>query len=176
MDRRRSRVDAQVRHPVAHRGPGDVADRDIRVSRYQGVQSHLIAGPSRCLEFVLAREPFGCVLSEGHPARRRRHVRAAFGRLEGLPGTTPRRHRIQSARAAPALGRLEAEISISRERNEIPSGDGELEQQHDRIGTAEAAATLGLSQRRVQQKIRRGEIPAEIVGRSYVLRRQDIAS
>jgi len=51
-----------------------------------------------------------------------------------------------------------------------------LEQQHDRIGTAEAAATLGLSQRRVQQKIRRGEIPAEIVGRSYVLRRQDIAS
>jgi excisionase family DNA binding protein len=75
----------------------------------------------------------------------------------------------------PALAELlEAQIGISRERSESCSDGGQLERD-DRIGTAEVASILGCTQRRVQQKIKSGELTAEIIGRNYVLKRRDIA-
>jgi hypothetical protein len=72
------------------------------------------------------------------------------------------------------LERVECEISISRERNENSCGDGELEPD-DRVGTAEAASIMAVTQRRVQQKIRSGELRAEKISRTYFLNRRDIA-
>jgi excisionase family DNA binding protein len=81
----------------------------------------------------------------------------------------------ESRRHLPSLlERVESEISVSRRRSETDTDSGELET-HDRIGTAEAASIMALTQRRVQQKIRSGELRAEKIGRSYVLNRRDIA-
>jgi hypothetical protein len=74
------------------------------------------------------------------------------------------------------LDRVQAELGISRERNEIDCAVGQLDESADEyIGTAEAAATMGCTQRRVQQKIASGELNAEIISGRYVLRRKDIA-
>jgi hypothetical protein len=74
------------------------------------------------------------------------------------------------------LARVQREIGISRERNETDCGDEQLDESHDDyIGTAEAAAVMGCTQRRVQQKIFRGELNAEIISSRYLLRRKDIA-
>ena len=72
------------------------------------------------------------------------------------------------------LERVETEISISRERNESDSLSGELESE-DMIGTAEAASIMALTQRRVQQRSKSGELRAEKIGRTYFLNRRDIA-
>lgn len=73
------------------------------------------------------------------------------------------------------LGRVEEAISLTR--NESDCLDEQLKQDDtNRIGTAEAAIALHLSQRRVQQMIKTGEIPAEIIGGRYLLRKGDIAS
>jgi hypothetical protein len=74
------------------------------------------------------------------------------------------------------LARVQREIGISRERNETDCGEEQLDGSNDDcIGTAEAAAVMGLTQRRVQQKIAGGELNAEIISGRYVLRRKDIA-
>jgi excisionase family DNA binding protein len=66
------------------------------------------------------------------------------------------------------------DTAISRTRNRDADPLPELEPT-ERIGTAEAANILQLSQRRVQQKIRDGDLKAEKIGRSYFLNRTDIA-
>jgi hypothetical protein len=74
------------------------------------------------------------------------------------------------------LARVQREIGISRERNETDCSDEQLDESDDEyIGTAEAAAVMRCTQRRVQQKIASGELNAEIISGRFVLRRKDIA-
>jgi excisionase family DNA binding protein len=44
----------------------------------------------------------------------------------------------------------------------------------DLIGTSEAAEMLGVSQNRIRQLIASGQLPAERVGRSFVIRRPNL--
>jgi len=46
----------------------------------------------------------------------------------------------------------------------------------DLIGTSKAAELLGVSQNRVRQLIASGQLPAERVGRSFVIRRADLVA
>jgi excisionase family DNA binding protein len=43
------------------------------------------------------------------------------------------------------------------------------------IGTKEAAERLGISQQRVQALIKTGKLPANLVGRDYVIKEEDLA-
>jgi excisionase family DNA binding protein len=81
----------------------------------------------------------------------------------------------ESRRHLPALSeRIMDNISVSLTRNETGAGSGESET-HETVGTAAAAQLLGCTQRRIQQRIKTGEIPAKIVGRTYVIERKDLA-
>jgi excisionase family DNA binding protein len=73
------------------------------------------------------------------------------------------------------LERILEGISISRERSDTDTADEESEP-HDKVGTAYAAELLGCTQRRIQQRIKAGDIPAETVGRIYLINRRDIAA
>jgi excisionase family DNA binding protein len=46
----------------------------------------------------------------------------------------------------------------------------------DLVGTKEAADVLNISQNRVRQLVATGQLPAERIGRTIVLRRKDIES
>jgi excisionase family DNA binding protein len=71
------------------------------------------------------------------------------------------------------LRRLDARLGVARERNPETPRNGNLN--HGRtISTREAAELLGISQRRVQQRIRAGEIPARRVGRTYIIETEAI--
>lgn len=43
------------------------------------------------------------------------------------------------------------------------------------IGTKQAAETLGVSQQRVQQLIKEGRLPAQLVGRDYVIDEKNLS-
>jgi excisionase family DNA binding protein len=66
------------------------------------------------------------------------------------------------------LRRLDAHLSVARERNPGTAPGGELSY-GTALSTREVAALLGVTQRRVQQRIAAGEIPARRVGRTYVI-------
>lgn len=72
------------------------------------------------------------------------------------------------------IDRISTELRVSRERNETSTDVGELDKRY-LLSTAQAAKELGCSQRRVQQRIKRGELPATQVGRDYFIDRRDIA-
>lgn len=71
-----------------------------------------------------------------------------------------------------AIDWLDFEISHARNQSDdtLPQS-GPVEW----ITTAQTAKLLGLTQRRVQQKIKAGELKAETIGRRYFLNRRDIA-
>ena len=69
---------------------------------------------------------------------------------------------------ATMLRRLDARIGVARERNPETPSNGKLKH-GTTISTSEAAALLGISQRRVQQRIAAGEIPARRVGRTFII-------
>jgi excisionase family DNA binding protein len=64
------------------------------------------------------------------------------------------------------------EASLERNRNDEALPQSEPDEP---IGTAEAANIMQITQRRVQQKIKAGELKAERIGRTYFLNRRDIA-
>jgi excisionase family DNA binding protein len=66
------------------------------------------------------------------------------------------------------LRRLDARLGVARERNPGTPRNGHLNH-GTTMSTREAAALLGVSQRRVQQRIAAGEIPASRVGRTYII-------
>ena len=66
------------------------------------------------------------------------------------------------------LRRLDAHLGVARERNPETPRNGELKH-GTTMSTREAAALLGVSQRRVQQRIAAGEIPARRVGRTWII-------
>jgi excisionase family DNA binding protein len=84
----------------------------------------------------------------------------------------PKNHPAADHTAA-MLKRLDARLGVARERNPETPRNGNLN--HGRtISTREAAELLGISQRRVQQRIRAGEIPARRVGRTYIIETEAI--
>jgi excisionase family DNA binding protein len=66
------------------------------------------------------------------------------------------------------LRRLDARLGVARERNPETPRNGKMKH-GTTMSTREAAALLGVSQRRVQQRIAAGEIPARRVGRTYII-------
>ncbi len=66
------------------------------------------------------------------------------------------------------LRRLDAHLGVARERNPVTVPGGELSH-GNALSTREAAELLGVTQRRVQQRIAAGEIPARRVGRTYII-------
>ena len=51
-----------------------------------------------------------------------------------------------------------------------------MAEQNDLIGTSTAAELLGISQNRIRQLIASGQLPAQRVGRTFVIRRKDAES
>lgn len=74
--------------------------------------------------------------------------------------------------------RIEAELAtVSSTRNRTCCSAGQLEVTTENlINSAEAANMLGCSQRRIQQRIRNGELQAVTVSGRYLLHRKDIAN
>jgi excisionase family DNA binding protein len=66
------------------------------------------------------------------------------------------------------LRRLDAHLGVARERNPKTALNGKWKH-GTTISTSEAAALLGVTPRRVQQRIAAGEIPARRVGRTYII-------
>ena len=66
------------------------------------------------------------------------------------------------------LRRLDARLGVARERNLGTVPGGELSH-GTALSTREVAELLGVTQRRVQQRIAAGEIPARRVGRTYII-------
>lgn len=73
---------------------------------------------------------------------------------------------------ATMLDRLTCAVSF--ERNPEQAGTRESNQ-YNRIGTSEAAQILGCTQRRVQQRIAAGQLPAHRIGRTYFIDRNVIS-
>ena len=69
--------------------------------------------------------------------------------------------------------RVRDELAVSRERSESDCAAPELDRDQI-VGTSEAARVLGCSQRRVQQRIAAGDLAAELVGRTYLLRKVNL--
>jgi excisionase family DNA binding protein len=67
---------------------------------------------------------------------------------------------------------ITATVSSTRNRGDDDSGEWEPT---DLLTTAQAADVMNLTQRRVQQKIKAGELRAQKMGRESFLRRRDIA-
>jgi len=86
------------------------------------------------------------------------------------------------ARELPGCASLAAEATvrawltseISRQRN---TGEHDPEESSipELLSTRQAAKAMGRSQRRIQQKIKAGQLRAEKIGRESFLRREDIA-
>jgi excisionase family DNA binding protein len=74
---------------------------------------------------------------------------------------------------ASMLRRLDARLGVSRGRNPETTCNGHLNH-GTTMSTREAAELLGISQRRVQQRIAAGEIPARRVGRTYLIETEAI--
>ena len=66
------------------------------------------------------------------------------------------------------LRRLDAHLDVARERNPRTAPGGQLSH-GNALSTREVAALLGVTQRRVQQRIAAGEIPARRVGRTLII-------
>jgi excisionase family DNA binding protein len=49
-----------------------------------------------------------------------------------------------------------------------------MAEQSDLVGTGKAAELLGVSENRVRQLINSGQLPAERIGRTFVIRRRDL--
>lgn len=70
--------------------------------------------------------------------------------------------------------RVEQELEdLSRRRNESLCSTGELDRD-ELVGTADAARILGISQRRIQQLIRDGDLEATVVNGTFVIRQKDL--
>lgn len=51
---------------------------------------------------------------------------------------------------------------------------GGMAEQSDLVGTTKAAELLGVSENRIRQLINSGQLPAERIGRTFVIRRRDV--
>lgn len=82
-----------------------------------------------------------------------------------------------TAKYLPALrAHIKAELcAIARTRNHCLRSRGKLVDTTEFVGTAEAAKIFGCSQRRIQQRIQRGDFEAIIVAGRYLIRREEIA-
>lgn len=72
---------------------------------------------------------------------------------------------------ATMLERLTCAISLERNPEQVSARESN---QHNAITTREAARLLGCTQRRIQQRIAAGQLPAHRVGRAYFIDRNAI--
>jgi excisionase family DNA binding protein len=98
-------------------------------------------------------------------------LRWCIGLAEGVLGRDCPDHPMRPA-LPDARDWIDAEISLARNQSDDVLPESEPTEW---ITTAETAKILGLTQRRVQQKIKAGELKAERFGRTYRLNRRDIA-
>ena len=84
----------------------------------------------------------------------------------------PPGHRSQFIPPA-VLDRVNTALAVSRERNEPDCAASQLNRD-EIVGTAEAARIMGCSQRRVQQHIAAGDLDAERIGRTYLIKRREV--
>ena len=74
---------------------------------------------------------------------------------------------------AAMLARIDQTCGCSLERTSQQCGVGELKADN-RIGTREAARLIGCTTRAVQQRIRRGTLRADRIGRTYLIDPEDL--